>query len=141
MIFFFMSFYGVGSQSIETKVKSLRNTMRELFHSRLLVHTLPAASERDSVLEENAGKASGADVNRRREDESGCIRRLQCGRRMSDSFIFMTERGDDVDDAEGRFDDEANHRGGTPARYGGESGRDRIGKEGGVYFSSFGSRQ
>ena len=38
MIFFFMSFYGVGSQSIETKVKSLRNTMQELFHSRLLVN-------------------------------------------------------------------------------------------------------
>ena len=37
MIFFFMSIFGVGSQSIETKVKSLRNTMRELFHSKLLV--------------------------------------------------------------------------------------------------------
>ena len=63
---------------------------------------------------------------------------------MSDAFIFMTERDDDDDDAEGRFhDDEANHRGGTRGRYGGESGRekDRIGKEGGGYFSSFGSRQ
>ena len=37
MIFFFMSFYWLGSQSKETKVKSLRNTMQGLFHSRLLV--------------------------------------------------------------------------------------------------------
>ena len=56
--------------------------------------------------------------------------------------VRRAERDDD--DAEGRFhDDEANHRGGTRGRYGGELGRekDRIGKEGGVYFSSFGSRQ
>ena len=86
---------------------------------------------------------SGADVSRRKGDGSGCIRGLQCGRRMSDSFIFMTERGDDVDDAEGRFDDEANHRGGTPGRprYRGDSGRDMILEEGERYFSSFRSRQ
>ena len=32
-----MSFYALGSKSTELKVKSLRNTIRELFHSRLLV--------------------------------------------------------------------------------------------------------
>ena len=40
MISFFMSFYGLGSKSTELKVKSFRNTIRELFHSRLLVLSL-----------------------------------------------------------------------------------------------------